>query len=330
MLLYMIYSVPNIYFTYFLLVLVRYADCEHSFESEICLEQALTIHAHLKENICPYELLEAKKGTIDCSVWCKGKYTTNPEYVACVNYNISFHINKTLTTKLKDVACSIKSCIVKVIDFDCVFTADEENTSQQTAKDGSCIEAVTSVGISLSCLVAGSLLGISCFVLVKRLRTTKRKLQLPPVFYQPNYGDGGECLEDRAFNIANPMETEYTDIEETIRMVAKAIQVPSYKEDSSSETRSRENIYHHLSLIEDSTEKQNSAFSDSVPDIFADDMILSNKGSPSLKSYVKCTESLSSKSSGSSKASPTGSAGSDKYYALENEYLKANSKNSNT
>lgn len=36
-------------------------------------------------------------------------------------------------------------------------------------------EAVTNVGISLSCLVAGSLLGISCFVLVKRLRTTKRK-----------------------------------------------------------------------------------------------------------------------------------------------------------
>lgn len=45
-----------------------------------------------------------------------------------------------------------------------------------------------------------------------------RRLQLPPVFYQPNYGDGGECLEDRAFNIANPMETEYTDIEETIRV----------------------------------------------------------------------------------------------------------------
>lgn len=59
--------------------------------------------------------------------------------MACVNYDISFHINKTLTTKLKDVACYIKSCIVKVIDFDCVFTADEENTSQQTAKDGSCI-----------------------------------------------------------------------------------------------------------------------------------------------------------------------------------------------
>lgn len=103
-------------------------------------------------------------------------------------------------------------------------------------------------------------------------------------------------------------------------MVAKAIQVPSYKEDSSSETRSRENIYHHLSLIEDSTKMQNSAFisSDFVQDSFDDDMILSNKGSPSFKSGVICTVSLSSKSNGSSKVSPTGSAGSDKYYALEN------------
>lgn len=44
------------------------------------------------------------------------------------------------------------------------------------------------------------------------------RLQLPPVFYQPNYGDGTECSEDRVVNIANPMETEYTDIEETIRV----------------------------------------------------------------------------------------------------------------
>lgn len=45
-----------------------------------------------------------------------------------------------------------------------------------------------------------------------------RRLRPPPVFYQPNYGDGGECLEDIVLNIANPMETEYTDIEETIRV----------------------------------------------------------------------------------------------------------------
>lgn len=72
-------------------------------------------------------------------MWCKGKYTTYPEEVTCVNYTIRFHINKTLTTKLNDVACAIESCIVKIIDFDCVFTADEGNISQQAAKDGSCI-----------------------------------------------------------------------------------------------------------------------------------------------------------------------------------------------
>lgn len=44
------------------------------------------------------------------------------------------------------------------------------------------------------------------------------RLQLPPVFYRPNYGDGGESSEDRVVNVANPMETEYTDVEETVRV----------------------------------------------------------------------------------------------------------------
>lgn len=30
--------------------------------SEMCMEQAFSIHAHLKEKICPYKLLEAKTG----------------------------------------------------------------------------------------------------------------------------------------------------------------------------------------------------------------------------------------------------------------------------
>lgn len=75
-------------------------------------------------------------GTIECSVWCKGKYTINSEDVACVNYNISFHINKTLTSKLNDVACSIEKCIVKEINFDSVITADEGNIA---TKEGSFI-----------------------------------------------------------------------------------------------------------------------------------------------------------------------------------------------
>lgn len=111
-------------------------------------------------------------------------------------------------------------------------------------------------------------------------------------------------------------------------MVAKAIQVSSYKEDISSETRSRENIYHYLSLIEDSRQKKNISFtsSDTIPNSFADDVILSNKSSPSLKSAVICTESMFSKCNGNSKVSPTGS---DTYLALEDEYPITNSGNGN-
>lgn len=81
-----------------------------------------------------------------------------------------------------------------------------------------------------------------------------------------------------------------------------------------------------------STKQQNSALisSDSVPDVFANDVILSNKCSPSFKSDVVYTESLSLKSNGSSKVSPTGSAGSNKYYAMEDDYLIVNCSNGNT
>lgn len=66
-------------------------------------------------------------GMIDCLVWCKGKYIINFEYVVCVDYNISFYINKILIIKLNDVVCFVERCIVKVIDFDCVFIVDEGN-----------------------------------------------------------------------------------------------------------------------------------------------------------------------------------------------------------
>lgn len=44
------------------------------------------------------------------------------------------------------------------------------------------------------------------------------RLHFPPVFYKPNYGDEGECSVDRDLNIANGMETEYSDIGETFRV----------------------------------------------------------------------------------------------------------------
>lgn len=45
------------------------------------------------------------------------------------------------------------------------------------------------------------------------------RLQPPPVFYHPNYGDGGDLLgEERTVTIGSPQETEYADIEDTIRV----------------------------------------------------------------------------------------------------------------
>lgn len=38
------------------------------------------------------------------------------------------------------------------------------------------------------------------------------------MFYQPNYGDGGDIPEERIVTIANSSETEYADIEETIKV----------------------------------------------------------------------------------------------------------------
>ena len=105
-------------------------------------------------------------------------------------------------------------------------------------------------------------------------------------------------------------------------MIAKGIQVPSYKEDSSSETRSRENVYHHLSLIENSRGEHSDLLSNvSIPNSFTEDIKSCRNGSPSIKSVVINAEKVSSKSNRSSKVSPTGSDSSDKYYALEQDYL---------
>eukprot|EP00105_Crassostrea_gigas_P027144 XP_011448379.2 PREDICTED: uncharacterized protein LOC105342943 [Crassostrea gigas] len=299
--------------------------------SEMCLKKALTIHRSLKAKNCPLPYLEAKTDRERCSVSCNGSYTKKePDpHRDCVGFNIKFKLEETLITYIKVFPCEIPNCSLEVVNFEC--TLNRSHTEFTDGEKRSCIDPGSSAVIILCCLVGGSLIGISAFVLVKRLRTYHRRLQPPPVFYQPNYGDSGDLQGDSTVTIGSPLETEYADIEETIRMVAKAIQVPSYKEDSSSETRSRENIYHHLSLTEDSTKRENSAIlsNDCIPDNFADDVNLSNKGSPSFKSVVICADSSSSKSNGNSKVSPTGSVGSDKYYALEKEYVIFNSSNGN-
>lgn len=43
------------------------------------------------------------------------------------------------------------------------------------------------------------------------------------MFYQPNYGDGGDIPEERIVTIANSSETEYADIEDTIKVHKRKI-----------------------------------------------------------------------------------------------------------
>ena len=108
-------------------------------------------------------------------------------------------------------------------------------------------------------------------------------------------------------------------------MIAKAVQVPSYKEDSSSESRSRENIYHHLSLLEQSPKLGKNVLvnndNDSIPSSQSQSLRYSGAGSPSIKSEIINTDTVSAKSRNSSKVSPTGSEGSDRYFALENKII---------
>lgn len=44
------------------------------------------------------------------------------------------------------------------------------------------------------------------------------RLQPPAVFHQPVYGEEVDLLEGRVVNIVSAMGTEYSDIEETIRV----------------------------------------------------------------------------------------------------------------
>ena len=39
----------------------------------------------------------------------------------CVGFNINFHLNDNVSTKLRDFPCDIANCIFEVIDFECSF-----------------------------------------------------------------------------------------------------------------------------------------------------------------------------------------------------------------
>ncbi|XP_078309949.1 uncharacterized protein LOC111105983 [Crassostrea virginica] len=106
----------------FLYTLMMTVVSSAGFESEMCLEQALTILAVLKrDKECP-NLPNADTASKRCSVLCKGRYTTNNELYDekhCVEFNIRFNLDNEYSTQLKGFPCSIPRCILETINFKC-------------------------------------------------------------------------------------------------------------------------------------------------------------------------------------------------------------------
>lgn len=262
--------------------------------SEMCLDQALTIHMSLIKKMCPYKYLESETEPIRCQVLCRGTSSTKATDPSsnCVAYNISFYLNETLLSKLLDFRCGIPRCILELIAFECTLSGKnvgvysyETSSKKDEPKDTNCENDLshdpdTRVVISLSCFFGGSLIGIGVLVILKRFKTFKRILQPPPVFYQPNTRVDENLSREITVAIGSRLETG--DNEDTIRKVAKAIQVLPYKEDSPFETSSRENC---SDPTNDTSKETNSAVvsSDFISDSFVDDIIPFKKSCPSFK-----------------------------------------------
>uniref|UniRef100_K1Q5W0 Uncharacterized protein n=1 Tax=Magallana gigas TaxID=29159 RepID=K1Q5W0_MAGGI len=93
----------------------------------------------------------------------------------------------------------------------------------------------------------------------KGVQSLTEILQPPPVFYQPNTRIDENLSGEITVAFGSRLET--ADNEETIRLaiVAKAIPVPPYKEDSSFETSSRENGSPCSDPTNDTSKETNSA-----------------------------------------------------------------------
>lgn len=228
----------------------------------MCLDQTLQIHALLKQRYCPYQLLEYDAGYDGCSVRCEGIYIlvrNDYTYNSCVEYTINFNITGMLSSSFKSFSCSMPNCLLEQIAFECTFikndtdiksnkTKNKENDLQKQqnidVENISCFGAV----IGLSCAVVGGVLGVLCFfVLVKQLRTHQRRF-FPSKFIHPHTDDCCPVPMEREVTIAGQAAKG------TITMEDKAIQVFYYKENHSSEPRSKENKLYQLCLMEDQLE----------------------------------------------------------------------------
>lgn len=141
-----------------------------------------------------------------CLVLCRGIFIIKVLDLVrnCVGYDISFKFNKLLIVKLKDFYCEILGCLLEVVEFVCMFNGEFvdiffnmilSNENRECFGNLKFLNVLyykyyklfgfkwlnvlifidfgISIVINLSCLIGGSLIGISIFVLVKCLRIYK-------------------------------------------------------------------------------------------------------------------------------------------------------------
>lgn len=71
-------------------------------------------------------------GSDGCPIVCKGRYIIKNELynrVHCVGYNITFRLNSTNLSTLRDFPCEIPKCVLDVLKFECMFSANTTNTT---------------------------------------------------------------------------------------------------------------------------------------------------------------------------------------------------------
>nr|XP_034307590.1 uncharacterized protein LOC117683003 [Crassostrea gigas]XP_034307591.1 uncharacterized protein LOC117683003 [Crassostrea gigas]XP_034307592.1 uncharacterized protein LOC117683003 [Crassostrea gigas]XP_034307593.1 uncharacterized protein LOC117683003 [Crassostrea gigas]XP_034307594.1 uncharacterized protein LOC117683003 [Crassostrea gigas] len=209
-----------------------------AFQRKFCLEDAILIHDDLFQKGCPYRLSPEDK--TNCSIPCTGKLDTNNSLNG-INHRIDYMLisqNDGLSILRKEYL-NFSNCIIETITIKCDFKYQKENRNKSdcaTSREEGTLPGSSNglVSVIIGCLLGVVLTLIGGWIL-KILRQRHR--------YHKNLDLNPICR-----SINNPVV--YTEIEE-LRMLVKATQVPSIKDNSPLSARSRtSNTYHTLAEME--------------------------------------------------------------------------------
>ncbi|XP_052679570.1 uncharacterized protein LOC128160314 [Crassostrea angulata] len=209
-----------------------------AFQRKFCLEDAILIHDELLQKGCPYNLSPEDK--TNCSIPCTGKLETNDSYEG-INHTIDYKLisQQDGISILRKEYLNFSNCIIKTITIRCDFKYHKENRNKSDCETSQEEGTLPGSPIGLVSVVIGCLLGVVLALIGGWILKILRQRHL----YHENLD-----LNPTSQSINNPVV--YTEIEE-LRMLVKATQVPSIKDNSPLSARSRtSNTYHTLAEME--------------------------------------------------------------------------------